>query len=292
MVLFRVISRIPLKILYLFSDVLFVLIYYIFGYRKQVVMNNLAIAFPEKSDQEREKIAKEFFQNFCDFIVETIKTLTISEEEIKRRMKLENSEILQRLVNEEKKTVFTMLGHQMNWEWASLAMASKGIPVDVIYKPLSNSFFEKFMLELRSRFNVKPVSMYNILRNMVGRRSEPRAIGTLADQAPHHPDSAYWSTFFHQETDFFNGTEKLARKFNTPLVFGKISKIRRGYYCFKLELIAEPTYQDITSGHLTEEYVRWLENTLREQPALWLWSHKRWKHKRETHPTEDEMALA
>lgn len=292
MVLFRVISRIPFKILYLFSDVLFFLIYYIFGYRKQVVMNNLAAAFPEKSEQEREKIAKEFFQNFCDFIVETIKTLTISEKELQSRMKLENSEILHRLVNEENKTIFTMLGHQMNWEWASLSIASVGIPVDVIYKPLSNPFFEKFMLEIRSRFAIKPISMYNILRDMVSRKNEPRAIGTLADQAPHHPDSAYWSKFFHQETDFFNGTEKLARKFNTPLVFGKIVKISRGHYCFKLELIAEPTYKDVASGQLTEEYVRWLENTLREQPATWLWSHKRWKHKRKTHPTEDEMVLA
>ncbi|MDR6195526.1 lysophospholipid acyltransferase family protein [Siphonobacter sp. SORGH_AS_0500] len=292
MVLFRVISRIPFKILYLFSDVLFFFIYYIFGYRKQVVLSNLAAAFPNKSEQEREKIAREFFQNFCDFIVETVKTLTITQEEIQRRMKLENSEILHRLVNEEKKTVFTMLGHQMNWEWVSLSIASDGIPADVIYKPLSNDFFEKFMLAIRSRFGIKPVSMYNILRDMVSRRKEPRVIGTLADQAPHHPDSAYWSTFFHQETDFFNGTEKLARKFNTPIVFGKVTKIRRGYYSFHLELVAEPSYQDISSGALTEVYIRWLENTLIEQPALWLWSHKRWKHKRTTHPSEDEMVLA
>ncbi|PMD97310.1 lipid A biosynthesis acyltransferase [Siphonobacter sp. BAB-5405] len=291
MVFFQVISRLPLTVLYWFSDFLFVLIYYVFGYRKQVVLGNLAAAFPEKSEAERQAIAKKFFRNFCDLMVETVKSLTISRESIARRMKLENSEVLHSLIHQ-KKTVFVMLGHQMNWEWISLSIANDGIPADVIYKPLSNSFFERFMLAIRSRFGIKPVSMHTILRDMITRRNEPRVIGTLADQAPHHPDSAYWSTFFHQETDFFTGTEKLARKFNTPLVFGKIRKIKRGHYSFHLELIAEPSYQDIESGLLTEHYVRWLETMLREQPELWLWSHKRWKHKRETHPTEDEMVLA
>ncbi|MFT4032298.1 MAG: lysophospholipid acyltransferase family protein [Siphonobacter sp.] len=280
MVLFRVISHLPLAILHRFSDVLFFLIYYVFGYRKAVVMNNLRNAFPEKSEAERKKIAKDFYLNLTDLMVETVKAMTISSDELKQRMKLENSEVLKQLIDQDK-VVFTMLGHLMNWEWISLCIAASGIPTDVIYKPLSNSFFEKFMFSIRSRFGIKPVSMYNILRDMISRKNEPRVVGTLADQAPHHPDSAYWSMFFHQETDFFNGTEKMARKLKTPVLFGKVRKIKRGYYSFHLEVIAEPPYTSYPEGALTERYVRWLEARLREEPALWLWSHNRWKHKRE-----------
>lgn len=270
----------PLSVLHGISDFLFFLIYYVAGYRKHVVMENLRQAFPEKTEAERRKIARSFYRNLTDLMVETLKALTMPEEEMRRRVKLKNYDILEQHIRDGK-VVFVMLGHQINWEWVSHIIRLQGIPADVIYKPLSNAFFERFMLTIRSRFGINPVSMYTIFRDMVSRRNEARVIGTLADQAPHHPDSAYWTTFFHQETDFFNGTEKMARKFQTPLLIGCIRKVRRGYYEFELSPVAEPPYTGIPVGELTERYVRWLETALHEQPDTWLWSHKRWKHKRE-----------
>lgn len=280
MVFFRVLSLLPLSVLHGISDFVFFLIYYVARYRKKVVLDNLRQAFPEKTETERRKIARSFYRNLTDLMVETLKALTMPEEEMRRRVKLKNYDILEKHIRNGK-VVFVMLGHQINWEWVSHIIRLQGIPVDVIYKPLSNDFFERFMLAIRSRFGIHPVSMYTIFRDMVSRRNEARVIGTLADQAPHHPDSAYWTTFFHQETDFFNGTEKMARKFQTPLLLGRIRKVRRGYYEFELSPVAEPPYAGIPAGELTERYVRWLEDTLREQPDTWLWSHKRWKHKRE-----------
>lgn len=273
------ISLLPFPLLYLLSDGIYVLIYKVLGYRKEVVMNNLRNSFPEKDEAELKAIASKFYQWFCDLTLETLKTLTISPEEVRKRVEFKGKDILQQYARE-KRSVILVLGHYGNWELAGARYSQeRDIPqLHVIYHPLANARFDRLMHHMRTRHGTKLYTMRETSKAMIRDRDLLTATAFIADQTP-SPERAYWMTFLNQDTPVFQGTEGLARKLDKPVIYISITRPERGYYCMSMEtLVADPTRT--TDGEITEVHTRRLERDIRKYPELWLWTHRRWKHTR------------
>ena len=273
------ISLLPFPLLYLLSDGIYVLIYKVLGYRKEVVMNNLRNSFPEKDEAELKAIASKFYQWFCDLTLETLKTLTISPEEVRKRVEFKGKDILQQYARE-KRSVILVLGHYGNWELAGARYSQeRDIPqLHVIYHPLANARFDRLMHHMRTRHGTRLYTMRQTSKAMIRDRDLLTATAFIADQTP-SPERAYWMTFLNQDTPVFQGTEGLARKLDKPVIYISITRPERGYYCMSMEtLVADPTRT--TDGEITEVHTRRLERDIRKYPELWLWTHRRWKHKR------------
>jgi KDO2-lipid IV(A) lauroyltransferase len=281
MFFFQLLSKLPFFVLYRIADVLYVLVYYVIGYRKKVVFQNLSNSFPEKSDAEIRKITKGFYKNFADVFVDTIKLLSVDKKDLEKWIIVEGGEIVENYYKSGD-VILIMSNHLASWELIPHRTAQYGIPCDVVYKQLSNPFFEKLMFTLRSRFGTKPIKMQHIFRDMVKRKGEARIVGIISDQAAESPDTAYWATFLHQETDFFMGTEKMARSFNYPVVYAELIRISRGKYCLRFSELVQRPYTTIPMGDITETYIRALEKSIQANPSDWLWSHRRFKHKRKS----------
>jgi KDO2-lipid IV(A) lauroyltransferase len=263
----------------LLSDGIYVLIYKVLGYRKEVVMNNLRNSFPEKDEAELKAIASKFYQWFCDLTLETLKTLTISPEEVRKRVEFKGKDILQQYARE-KRSVILVLGHYGNWELAGARYSQeRDIPqLHVIYHPLANARFDRLMHHMRTRHGTRLYTMRETSKAMIRDRDLLTATAFIADQTP-SPERAYWMTFLNQDTPVFQGTEGLARKLDKPVIYISITRPERGYYCMSMEtLVADPTRT--TDGEITEVHTRRLERDIRKYPELWLWTHRRWKHKR------------
>jgi Kdo2-lipid IVA lauroyltransferase/acyltransferase len=276
--LIYLVSIMPFWILYGISDVLFVFTYYIFGYRKKVVMMNLQNAFPDKSPTELKKLERTFFRYLCDTIIETIKLITISPKQLVKRAKLDD-ELITLFANykAENKSTIAVLGHCGNWEWASNSFSIVvEQPMHGVYHQLSNKQFDTLIYNMRSRFGNVLIEMKNVVREMIKNKDVVCVNGFIADQTP-APEGAYWTKFLNQHTPVFNGTEKIARKLNQPVVFISVIKIKRGYYKLSAEVLCENP-KDTKDGEITEWHTRKLEKDILAQPANWLWSHKRWKH--------------
>ncbi len=271
----------PLRVLYIFSDIIFFIVYHLVAYRKQVVHTNLKNAFPDKSDKEIRKTGKEFFSHFCDSFVETIKLWTISEKEIKKRCKFLEPEFFDRY-KESGKSVIAILGHYGNWEWMSSFPLWKDVNLLPIYKPLHNKVFDKLYIELRERFGAKTLPKDDTLRTMLGYRNRKEFTITvfLGDQTPNKQSIHYWTRFLNQDTPILQGTERIAKKLDQAVIFINMQKVKRGYY--EVEFIPLFDHPKETEDYeITEKHTRSLEEIIRKQPAYWLWSHKRWKHKKE-----------
>lgn len=279
MLSFRFLSRWPLWLLYGLANLLYFLLAYVIRYRKLVIKTNLQQSFPTKSPAEIQSLVKGFYRNLTDLIVETIKLPTLSADELRRRVVFTNSEVATDWIRQGQ-TIIIMASHQANWEWLPAAAVLNGIPADSIYKPLSSPFFEKLMHEVRSTHGPKPVPMHQIPRELARRRHETRAIALVADQIPDAPEFAYWTTFLHQDTPFYPGTERLARSQKLPVVYIQLKRLKRGYYEGTFATVAEPPYDQLPQGAILERYRDLLESTIEHHPADWLWSHKRWKHHR------------
>jgi KDO2-lipid IV(A) lauroyltransferase len=278
----RLLSRLPFRTLYAISDFLFFVTYHIIGYRKAIVRNNLKNSFPEKSDPELKQIEKEFYHNLCDYGVETLKLLTISEEELRIRMKFKNPEIVNPYA-EQGQSILILASHQFNWEWL-LAAGCFSLPmkVDFVYQTQKNQFFNNFSLQCRTRFGGSPIARSQVAREAIKRRgsTEARAIAIVADQFPGHAnDKRFWTSFLHQETAFFQGIERLAELTQHPAFFFAITKVKRGYYEAEGSLISLPPYEKI-DHRMLEEYARKIEKKILEFPGNWLWTHNRWKDRR------------
>lgn len=285
--LFCGLSLLPLRVHYILSDILFFIIYYLIRYRRHIVKKNLAASFPEKSEAERRNIERDFYHWFCDYLGETIKLTSITPDRLKQHMKFENTELLNRLVHEGK-SVILMVGHYCNWEWLS----SVPLHVDVqepdwfpmqVYHPLENPVVDTLFLDIRSRMGVHNISMKNTLRTMVSaqQRGIPCVAGFIADQVPLWEAIHVWINFLsHSETPFFTGGERIAKKLNYAMVYIDPRRERRGYYVATFRLMTENT-ADFPDYQLTEQYAQLLEETIRRQPAYWLWTHNRWKRTRE-----------
>lgn len=274
------VSLLPFPLLYLLSDAVYLLLYYVVGYRKKVVMQNLRNAFPGKSETEIRQTGKAFYRYLCDLFLETFKTLTISRQSMVKHCSFHPDTVaLFSALAAEGKSAILVMGHKGNWEWAgntfSILCAQQ---LYVIYHPLANPHFNQLIYKMRTRFGTKLIAMQDTFRDMVAYRNEVNATAFIADQTP-QPQNAHWMTFLHQDTPVFKGTEKIAQKMNCPVVYVTVQRQKRGYYTVMARLLF-PTPKATQDGEITTAHTQQLEKDIIAQPATWLWSHRRWKHTR------------
>lgn len=273
--LLYLISLLPFFILYLLSDFIYTLLYYVFGYRKKIVMHNLSIAFPEKSLDEKKEIAKKFYKNLIDTFIETVKMLSMSGKQFDKRCTIDIDAVNE--LGAKGLNVQLHSGHQMNWEYANWVFARHlTIPWVGVYQPLANKAIDKVFYDLRARYNTKLVASREFKTVMHTVFKSQYSLGLAADQNT-SPAVGYWLYFFSKPTPFVIGPEKGAIKNNTAVVFVNFVKIKRGYYHFETKVIMENTKQ-VKQGDLTRLYRDFLETSISKQPANYLWTHRRWRH--------------
>ena len=276
-------SLLPMRVLYVISGGLYLLLYRIVGYRRKVVKKNLTGSFPEKSEEKLRKIEQGFYHFFCDYLVETVKLMTISQEEMKRRIKFRGAELIDEIIGSGQ-SVTLYVGHYCNWEWAS------SIPLWInpstwggqVYHPLENKVFDKLFLTIRERMGAHCIAMQDTLREVMKHKCEnqPIVMGYISDQKPLWVNIHHWVNFLHHDTPVLTGTERIARKMNHAVLYVDIQRVRRGYYEAEFKCITrEP--QKLKEFELTDIYFEMLEKSIRRAPEFWLWSHDRWKRTRE-----------
>ena len=270
------ISLLPFPVLYGLSNILYYLFYHVIGYRKEIVLTNLRNSLPEKSDAQREEIARKFYRHFCDLLLESLKAFTISEKEVLKRMVVRNTEVLDRYF-EQKKSVLIVTGHYNNWEWYVLALAQpqkhKAI---AIYKPLTNAFFDKKMKDMRTQYGLRMISTKLVMRVFEEEKKNLISMCFGFDQAPSNSDKSHWMTFLNQDTGVMIGTERFAKHYDYPVVYCHITKENRGHYSFGFtEACDDPG--KTAPGEITEKIMRMLEAEIYKQPEYYLWTHRRWK---------------
>ncbi|MBC7901858.1 MAG: lysophospholipid acyltransferase family protein [Gemmatimonadaceae bacterium] len=271
------ISLLPLRVLYLLSDFVTFILYNIVGYRKEVVMQNLTNAFPLKTEEEKKKIAKQFYRNFCDNWLEALKMMSISEKEMKRRFTHDLSVLAE--IHKTGKCCHILLGHQFNWEWAN-AVVPMYVPFKVLtaYSPISNKALDRLFLYLRQRLGPIMLPFNDMAKAMLPHRHTQYILALVADQSPSNPMKSFWLNFLGKPTAFVQGPEKGARLGNIPVTFMAFSKPKRGHYHLQSILIDENPGSG-KPGDVTRKYVELLESNILANPAIYLWSHKRWKLK-------------
>lgn len=273
------ISLIPFPVMYVLSDLLFLVNFYVVGYRKKVVFRNLRKAFPEKTPVEIRQLAKRFYRHFSDFIVEFPKMLTMGDRVIDKRMHFADLDVIEQLA-EEKKDIALVAAHYNNWEWMAFfppKVTHKFLP---IYRPLQSRNMDRLTRHLRDRKGAILVAMEQVFREALKYRRENKLFSVyfLADQRPPRT-SRFWTTFLSQEVAFFEGMEKLSRKLGLAVVFMEIHKVKRGHY----EARFTKLFDDASITRENEVMLRCIhemERLIREQPEYWLWSHNRFKHAR------------
>ncbi len=282
-VILKALARLPLRVLYVLADVLYVLIYYVVRYRRRLVRRNLTGSFPDKTAREIKRIEREFYHNFADYVVETIKLLHISDDEMRHRVRFEGLDIVTRLLDE-RRSVVAYFAHCGNWEWApSITLScerqvAEGVRFCQIYRPLRNRHFDALMLHVRSRFGSESIAKKVTLRRLLELRREgvPSITGFMSDQKPSHGDAVHVVDFMHRRTAVITGTETLARRLGMAVVYWDMSKPSRGHYTIRVRLIADDI-SAMPQGAVTDTYFKLLQETIDRQPSIWLWSHNRWK---------------
>jgi len=275
--LLYLLSLLPMWILYGVSDGIAFLLYAVIRYRRAIVLSNLETAFPDKTPAERLRIAKRFYRNFTDNFIETIKLLSAGHAFLKKRLVIDNPELLDYFYDQGRK-LQAHLGHLFNWELGNAAIPLiTRYPFLVAYMPVENKVFERLFLHLRSRTGSVPLPASKMQRAIIPWRNTQYILALVADQSPGGPENSYWLNFFGRPTPFVRGPERGARIGDIPVIFVRFYKVRRGYYRVQLITIAEHPAQ-LPEGELTRRYRRLLEDAIRQQPDGWLWSHKRWKH--------------
>jgi Kdo2-lipid IVA lauroyltransferase/acyltransferase len=280
MFLLYAISRVPFRVLYWLSDCIFFILCYVLRYRKKAISENLMHSFPEKNETQRNVILTSFYHHLSDIIVETIKALTITPGELIQRVNIVNAHELTDYL-EQGQSVIVMASHQANWEWLQLVHAAKlEYAVDAVYKPLHNAFSEKLMLTIRTRFGSYPLPMFKLPREIVSRREITRIIAMVADQTP-APEQAIWLNFLHQDTPFFTGAAKIAKRTGYPVLFAGMRRVKRGRYEVYFSKITGANNAEMSNEEIIQKYTQEVEKAIIDRPSEWLWSHKRWKHKRQ-----------
>jgi KDO2-lipid IV(A) lauroyltransferase len=270
---------IPFAIIYLISDILRVLLFNVFRYRRKVVTSNLKMAFPELGNKELNQLVRLSYKNLMDVIVESFKAFTMTRRQIINRHKILNPELIVTYF-ESGRSVISLPGHYGNWEWGSLSPALQlNYPIVTFYKPLSNPWADRFIKWNRARYGTILASIYRTTETFSERKRLVTAYVMAADQSPSNPDRAYWVNFLGLETAFLHGPEKHARNYNLPVVFVDIQRVKRGHYTMFFSLIADNP-AEMKEKEITQAYARHLESAILKQPENWLWSHRRWKLKR------------
>lgn len=274
-------TRLPLSWLYCISNLLYYLVFYLFPYRKKLVLQNMQNAFPEWDHQKVVATAKKFYRFFCDMIIESAYCPFMSEKELNKRFIYKNTEVINEIYNKGK-SVILVLGHYGNWEWGCGVQNHLKHQAISIYKPLQNKYFDKLIISSRERFGGKTVPMESTLRYLMeaSRNNKLTLSYFLADQRPLKKNILYWINFLNQDTPIYNGPEKIAGKLDMAVVYKLIQRKKRGYY--------EVTYIPITENpneleelEIMKRYFTILEKNIQENPEYWLWTHNRWKYKRE-----------
>jgi KDO2-lipid IV(A) lauroyltransferase len=275
----KLLSRLPWAALYAFSAFLYFLAYYVVRHRQHVIREQLEKVFPALSAAERKAIHKQFLRNFCDVAVEVLKSVSMTEEEMSRRMYVTNVELPRKYLDAGQSIMF-MTSHLGNWEWLLHGVTLQlGYPVDAAYKPLHDQWAERLMRNVRSRFGARLVPAKELLADFFRRRGVVRAIGMNADQAPVSTDQRYWTQFLGQDTAFYIGAEQIARAMRLPVLFAHVRRVRRSHY----EVEYRPLWdgkEPLEPNQMTERYARACEIDVLNSPADWLWSYRRWRLKK------------
>lgn len=270
------ISLLPFSVLYFLSDGLTYLVYHIVGYRKGIVLSNLKIAFPNKTEQERRTIAKNFYRNFTDTVVESIKLISAGDDLI-NTMFTANTKIFEQLALS-KKNIQIHAMHNFNWEIVNQGVSRMmPLPFLAVYQPILNSFFEKLFYGIRSRYGTILIPANEFKNNFIKYSDKQYIIALVADQNASNPSRAWWANFFGKPAPFVKGPENAARDRDNIVLFANFFKIKRGLYTFEVELASEHP-SELPEGELTLRYIKYVEDRINERPDNYLWSHRRWKH--------------
>ncbi|MDB3862363.1 lysophospholipid acyltransferase family protein [Flavobacteriaceae bacterium] len=274
------VSRLPFPLFYLLSDGVCFLLYRVFGYRKSVVRSNLKLALPHLNNQEYHALERKFYRHLCDLFLEIIKSMGMSKKEMLKRFKVRNIEVLTQF-EKENRSAFLMCGHYASWEW----MMSLGYHMNHlgygIYRPIKNPYFDHLIKKIRSRhdaYMIPQKTAAEIIREKE-LKNERGVYGFASDQSPRPTSKSYWRTFLGIDVPVFTGAERLARELNIPVVFGKIKRVKRGYYELEFKLISDQS-KDTAVNQITDVYTEWLEEQIKEDPSQYFWTHKRFKHAR------------
>jgi KDO2-lipid IV(A) lauroyltransferase len=272
----KVLSRLPMWALYAFSDFLYFLAYYIVRHRHQVISDQLARVFPAQSARQRAAIHKRYLRNFCDVLVEVLKSMSMSAADLTARVRIENITAAREFLDAGK-SVMLVTSHLCNWEWLLHGVALQlGYPLDAAYKPLHDQWAERLMLGVRSRFGARLIPAKQLLADFLRRRGITRALAMNADQAPMSTDKRYWTRFLGQDTAFYVGAEQIARATRLPILYTVMRRVRRGHYRVELRLLWDGR-EAVEPNAISERYARACERDVLESPADWLWSYRRWR---------------
>jgi len=276
-----VITLLPLRILYIFSDILFLSLYYFPSYRRKIVAKNLAKSFPKKSATEIAQIERKFYRHLADLFIETLKLTHMSEKQLRERITVENPELIEDLYNAGR-DVAVVYSHYCNWEWISICLPLyTRYKCVAVYKPLKNKTLNKFINDIRTQTNGELAPMQLIVRRIIENRNKNirGMYGFITDQTPARTLIEYYTDFLNQETPVFLGLEKIAAKYDMSVVFFDIKKVKRGYYSLTNELLFEST-KDLPKYLVTDTHVKRLEEMIVRKPEYWLWTHRRWKYQK------------
>ncbi|GGA74988.1 lipid A biosynthesis protein [Flavobacterium palustre] len=272
------ISFLPFRLLYVLSDIVFVLVYYVFGYRRKVVKANLLIAFPDYTDARRKEIEIKFYKHMCDMFLEMMKTMSISKQEMEKRFVFKNLDVYLDL-EKKGKSIAMMMAHYASYEWAILMNTKISFEAFAIYKRLSNPYFDNLVRKIRSNFKTRLIhtreSVGIIERNEIEKNQG--LYGFISDQSPRAKGRRYLGLFMGIEVPVFTGAEMLAKRFDMNVIYLKVTKVKRGFYEAEIEILAEDV-KNVPDYQITDLFLKKVENQINEAPEYYLWTHKRWKH--------------
>lgn len=275
-----IISKSSFRLIYLFSDFLYLILYHVISYRKKLVRKNLALALPEKTFLERKIIEKKYYKHLSDLFLESFKSLNISEVDIKKRYRFKNIELLDELYKK-KKNIILMGGHYASWEWFFIIDRLTDYRINAIYKKLSNKYFDSLIKKIRSKYNGNLISTKNTFKEIL-KNSKLKGLniyGFASDQSPKKNKATYWNNFLNNFVPFHTGAEIIAKKYDMAVVYMNVEKVKRGYYLASFELITDKPkkYKDFK---ITEDFIKLLENQIFKAPEYYTWTHNRFKHRK------------
>jgi KDO2-lipid IV(A) lauroyltransferase len=275
----KLLSRLPWSVLYGLSWLIYVLAYYVVRHRQTVIREQLGKVFPDLTEAERAAIHRRFIKNFCDVLVEVLKSVSMSADDMRARVQVLNLEVARRFLDAGQSVMF-VTSHLCNWEWLLHGVALQlGYPLDAGYKPLHDQWAERMMLKVRSQFGARLVPAKELLADIVKRRGIVRAIAMNADQAPVSTDKRYWTVFLGQDSAFYIGAEQISRATRLPVIYACMRRVRRSRYEVELKLLWDGK-EPIEPNQITEKYARACETDVLRSPADWLWSYRRWRLKK------------
>lgn len=275
---FRLLAFLPIQLVFFLSELLTFIVYYIIGYRRKVVETNLKNSFPEKNEKEIERISRKYYRHLSVMIVENVFLRFVSKRKLNKRIEFENIELLEQFY-ENQKNIIIMLGHFGNWEYAACISRFSSYKSAAVYKKLTSPVFDKIYYDIRNHLGSEPIEMAESFRKVsaLNNANDPFALIMVADQSPMQSDSQHWMRFMNQDTGVFLGSEKLAKRFDFPVFYLHLHRTRKGSYKGVFKLISDKP-KESEPKKITEKYFKYLEESIKDNPRNWLWSHRRWKN--------------